>query len=125
MGEPVRYAAFTTAPLVFDLFYNEEFIYGTPFAFGERFAGQDIDGDGLNDFELPVGVRERWFRFTTLGDGQPGDQLVLSPAMLDQLLAIRAIPGDDAVEAPQALQQPCRSLPEFKGMIVDDENFHD
>jgi mannose-6-phosphate isomerase-like protein (cupin superfamily) len=38
-GQPVRYAAFTTAPLVFDLFYNEEFVYETPFAFRERFAG--------------------------------------------------------------------------------------
>jgi oxalate decarboxylase/phosphoglucose isomerase-like protein (cupin superfamily) len=39
-GKPVRYAAFTTAPLVFDLFYNEEFVYHTPFAFRERYAGE-------------------------------------------------------------------------------------
>ncbi len=41
MGEQVRYVAFTTAPLVFDLFYNEEFIYNTPFSFSERFAGEE------------------------------------------------------------------------------------
>ncbi len=39
-GQPVRYAAFTTAPLVFDLFYNEEFIYNDPFRFRERFDGE-------------------------------------------------------------------------------------
>lgn len=38
-GMTVRYAAFTTAPLVFDLFYNERFVYETPFIFGERFDG--------------------------------------------------------------------------------------
>jgi hypothetical protein len=39
-GQPVRYTAFTTAPLVFDLFYNEEFVYNSPFRFTERFDGQ-------------------------------------------------------------------------------------
>ena len=38
-GQRVRYVAFTTAPLVFDLFYNEDFIYNTPFRFAERFDG--------------------------------------------------------------------------------------
>lgn len=38
-GQPVRYVAFTTAPLVFDLFYNEEFVFNTPFIFTERFDG--------------------------------------------------------------------------------------
>lgn len=38
-GQPVRYVAFTTAPLVFDLFYNEEFVFNTPFRFNERFDG--------------------------------------------------------------------------------------
>jgi oxalate decarboxylase/phosphoglucose isomerase-like protein (cupin superfamily) len=38
-AQPVRYSAFTTAPLVFDLFYNEEFIFDTPFTFAERFDG--------------------------------------------------------------------------------------
>lgn len=39
-GKRVRYVAFTTAPLVFDLFYNEEFVYNTPFSFSERFSGE-------------------------------------------------------------------------------------
>ena len=38
-AQPVRYVAFTTAPLVFDLFYNEDFIFNTPYTFGERFDG--------------------------------------------------------------------------------------
>ncbi|MBV9119922.1 MAG: hypothetical protein JOZ39_04380 [Chloroflexi bacterium] len=38
-GQPVRYAAFTTAPLVFDLFYNEDFIFNTPYVFSDRFDG--------------------------------------------------------------------------------------
>lgn len=38
-SQAVRYVAFTTAPLVFDLFYNEEFIFNTPFVFSERFDG--------------------------------------------------------------------------------------
>lgn len=40
-GEPVLYMAWTTAPMVFDLFYLEEFIYGTPFDFRNRFDGQE------------------------------------------------------------------------------------
>lgn len=28
---------------------------------------------------LPAGKQEQWFRFTTLGDGQPGDHILLSP----------------------------------------------
>jgi oxalate decarboxylase/phosphoglucose isomerase-like protein (cupin superfamily) len=39
-GEPVLYTAFTTAPMVFDLFYNDQFVYETPFVFKERFDGQ-------------------------------------------------------------------------------------
>jgi hypothetical protein len=42
------------------------------------FEGQDIDGDGKNDFLIPVGQEERWYRFTTLGDGQAGDQIRLT-----------------------------------------------
>jgi len=40
LGEPVFYTAFTTAPMVFDLFYREDFIYNTPFTFNDRFNGQ-------------------------------------------------------------------------------------
>jgi quercetin dioxygenase-like cupin family protein len=39
-NQPVRYVAFTTAPLVFDLFYNEEFVFNTAFPFSERFSGE-------------------------------------------------------------------------------------
>src|SRR3954447_25452633 len=39
-GQPVRYIAFTTAPLVFDLFYNEDFICDSRFVSRERFDGE-------------------------------------------------------------------------------------
>ena len=39
-GQPVRYIAFTTAPLVFDLFYDEEFVYNDAFRFRDRFDGE-------------------------------------------------------------------------------------
>lgn len=38
-GQAVRYTAFTTAPVMFDFLHNEEFIYGTPFPFRDRFDG--------------------------------------------------------------------------------------
>lgn len=39
--EPCEYVAWTTAPMVFDLFYDEDFVYGNPYAFRDRFDGQD------------------------------------------------------------------------------------
>ena len=50
---------------------------GRPGMFGLN-PTQDINGDGQPDFVLQPG-QQRWFRFTTLGDGQPGSQIVLSP----------------------------------------------
>lgn len=38
-GDPVRYVAFTTAVVMFDLLHNEEFIHNTPFLFRDRFDG--------------------------------------------------------------------------------------
>lgn len=38
-GETVRYAAFTSAPVMFDFFHNEEFIHRNPFWFLDRFDG--------------------------------------------------------------------------------------
>src|SRR4030095_13054285 len=40
MGDGARFVAFNLAPLVFDLFYDEDFVYNTPHAFRARFAGQ-------------------------------------------------------------------------------------
>jgi quercetin dioxygenase-like cupin family protein len=40
-GAQVRFAAFTLAPLAFDLYYDEDFIYDTPHAFRTRFNGQE------------------------------------------------------------------------------------
>jgi ELWxxDGT repeat protein len=43
----------------------------------ELFQGMDINGDGQDDFVLQVGQSDRWYRFTTLGDGAAGDQIRL------------------------------------------------
>jgi hypothetical protein len=45
-GKPALFAAVTTAPMVFDLFHNEEFVFDTPFAFRDRF-------DGATDYVSP------------------------------------------------------------------------
>jgi len=40
LGERVRFAAFHLAPLVFDLYYDEDFVYETPHVFRGRFNGE-------------------------------------------------------------------------------------
>ena len=39
--EPVKFFAVTTAPIVMDLYRNDEFIFNSPFVFHERFAGEE------------------------------------------------------------------------------------
>ncbi len=62
-----------------------------------RIPREDIDGDGQPDFVLLPG-QDRWFRFTTLGDGQPGSQL-----------AARAGLRGGADEAAARQRRPIRS----------------
>lgn len=38
--EPVKYLAGTNAPLIMDLYRNDEFVFNCPFTFGERYAGE-------------------------------------------------------------------------------------
>jgi hypothetical protein len=52
----------------------------------EVFESLDIDGDGLNDFVLRTGDTERWYRFTTLGDGKPGNAIRITPGALDTFI---------------------------------------
>ena len=40
----------------------------------------DLNGDFVDDFALQDGEFEKWYRFTTLGDGQAGNAVRLSPA---------------------------------------------
>ena len=49
----------------------------------EVFQNMDINGDGKIDFVLQVGQSDQWFRFTTLGDGQAGNQIRLTPGSED------------------------------------------
>jgi quercetin dioxygenase-like cupin family protein len=65
MGTGARFVAFNLAPLVFDLFYDEDFVYGTSHAFRARFAGQ-ADYFGLD-------VRHEYEGNTLLG--QAGQRL--------------------------------------------------
>jgi len=39
--EPVKFFAVTTAPIVMDLYRNDEFIFNSPFVFRERFADEE------------------------------------------------------------------------------------
>jgi ELWxxDGT repeat protein len=60
--------------------------------FGES-GTEDIDGDGQPDFLLLPG-QDRWFRFTTLGDGYAGSQLLVAPGFETAHTAL--LRGDDA-----------------------------
>ena len=52
-----------------------------------EFTLADIDGDGLDDFVLRTGETERWYRFTTLGDGKGGNFIRVTPGELDNFVA--------------------------------------
>ena len=52
-----------------------------------EFTLADIDGDGLDDFVLRAGETERWYRFTTLGDGKGGNFIRVTPGELDNFVA--------------------------------------
>src|SRR3989338_1023218 len=38
--EPVKFLAATNAPMIMDVFHNEEFVFNCPFSFKDRYAGQ-------------------------------------------------------------------------------------
>jgi len=61
------------------------------------FADQDLNEDGELDasrYTLGMGEAERWYKFTTLGDGQPGSQLqLLTAAEAERLLRLDPIDG--------------------------------
>ena len=63
----------------------------------DTFEDLDLDGDGLLDtdtFTLRVDEGQRWYRFTTLGDGSAGDVIRLSPtAFVESTVTIRATDG--------------------------------
>lgn len=64
-NEPARLLAYNNMPEVMSLFHNEEFIFGNPFVFTDRWAGQDgyFSGDGTlhNVKNRPIKVWETNF----------------------------------------------------------------
>ena len=67
---------------------------GAPTSFGDNPDAVDIDGDGENDFVLLPGQKEKWFRFTTLGDGKAGDQIrLITPAGETRTVLVRGVDG--------------------------------
>lgn len=65
-AEPVRFAAITTAPVMFDFLHSAEFIHGAPFAFRDRFDGRpdfmhhDVRNEEENDTLLGMFSRRGW-----------------------------------------------------------------
>ncbi|RLB87788.1 MAG: hypothetical protein DRH10_08615, partial [Deltaproteobacteria bacterium] len=59
-----------------------DFLVDTGTGRPDVFTDLDLNKDGVLDscrFVLPLGQSEHWYRFTTLGDGQPGNYIRLSP----------------------------------------------
>ncbi len=57
--EPVRLMAVTTAPIAFDFYRNAEFIFNCPFAFNDRFRGEDNYFAASQNF-YAVGMQSIW-----------------------------------------------------------------
>ena len=76
------------------------------------FADQDYNGDGVLDddrYTLVQGQDERWYKFTTLGDWQGGNQIRLTPAY-EPGGTLWIAPTDDAI--PQSTSNPPQNDPD-------------
>ena len=63
----------------------------------------DANGDGIidtTDFTLNAGTSDRWYRFTTLGDGQPGSFIRITPGLRNTLVAPTDIEDDEVAVEP-------------------------
>ena len=70
----------------------------------EVFQNMDINGDGINDFVLASGQADRWYKFTTLGAGETGDAITLSPGVSNTFVAPDAPAGSTVtVTAPTTI----------------------
>lgn len=57
--EPVKFLAVTNAPVVMDVFHNEDFIFNCPYSFSDRYAGgEDFFKVGQKRYEL--GMQHIW-----------------------------------------------------------------
>ncbi|MCU0979306.1 MAG: PA14 domain-containing protein, partial [Pirellulaceae bacterium] len=66
----------------------------------------DFDGDGdldTTDFTMAAGVSERWYRFVTLGDGQPGTFIRITPGARQEFVETTGIPEPSTTAAEPQL----------------------
>ncbi|HYW78385.1 MAG TPA: hypothetical protein VE890_02375, partial [Thermoguttaceae bacterium] len=66
----------------------------------------DFDGDGdldTTDFTMVAGMSERWYRFVTLGDGQPGTFIRITPGARQEFVEVAGIPDESTTAAAPQL----------------------
>ncbi|MCW5626673.1 MAG: FG-GAP repeat protein, partial [Burkholderiales bacterium] len=63
----------------------------------EVFESLDINGDGIDDFVLQSGESQKWYRFTTLGDGENGNVIRVGAGVVDTFVEAVRVGGSDTV----------------------------
>jgi len=57
--EPVKFLAATNAPIIMDIFHNEDFVFDCPYEFSDRYAGQD-DYFSVGTKRYETGMQHIW-----------------------------------------------------------------